>query len=220
MRNVLFFSILFSVFLVFNQCSKTPVYPITPEIEYKSITKYGNGDSLKISVNFKDGDGDLGLSSEDTYSPYNLYDFVKDNNGNVIQYGQQSGMPPYNCVDYDTLHYNGSKTTDTLWVKRNPFYYNYWVDILIKQPDNSFQIFDLKQQLCMDFNSRFPRLSTDKGPLRGTLDFKIVMSYLLVDPTFYNDNFYNKTIKFRVTIADRALHKSNSIVTDEVLINF
>ena len=61
-------------------CLNEPVYPNTPQIEFKGFSRYildaGTGvgqqkrDSLIITIGFKDGDGDLGnnlpLSSTDS----------------------------------------------------------------------------------------------------------------------------------------------------------
>lgn len=64
--------------LLFSACMKEPVYPDEPNISFNSITQQKKQDALgnpvvelKIAVNFKDGDGNLGLSEEDTLAPFN-----------------------------------------------------------------------------------------------------------------------------------------------------
>jgi len=62
--------------LAVSSCINPPDYPDTPSIEFKTITKErfrtdgGLIDSVKVTVSFKDGDGDLGLSNQDTNPPY------------------------------------------------------------------------------------------------------------------------------------------------------
>jgi hypothetical protein len=74
-------SLLYQSFLVLcilamvYACNKPPVYPIEPRIEFKGIESYSvvsqgaRLDSLIIITRFEDGDGDLGLSSEDEKVP-------------------------------------------------------------------------------------------------------------------------------------------------------
>ncbi|WP_324671189.1 hypothetical protein [Hymenobacter sp. GOD-10R] len=62
--------------LAVSSCIATPDYPDTPEISFKSITQQrfktddGTFDSVKVTISFRDGDGDLGLSNDDTNPPY------------------------------------------------------------------------------------------------------------------------------------------------------
>jgi hypothetical protein len=73
--------IFIGAFLGFIACTKAPEYPKEPIIKYNSFTKFTNfsgntggtqlQDSIIISVDFTDGDGDLGLSVEDlAQEPY------------------------------------------------------------------------------------------------------------------------------------------------------
>ena len=67
-------------------CYKEPVYDIKPEISFKEIRKEiridpftgANKDSVIISLNFKDGDGDLGLDEEEkaTAEKNNGYNYL------------------------------------------------------------------------------------------------------------------------------------------------
>ena len=57
-------------------CVSAPNYPVVPEIDFKEVrvTHVPAGtqdavDTLKFVLNFRDGDGDLGLSPEDLKSP-------------------------------------------------------------------------------------------------------------------------------------------------------
>jgi hypothetical protein len=56
-------------------CNKPPHYPVEPKIEFRRIESYPvfnqgtKKDSLVIVTRFEDGDGDLGLSSEEVLVP-------------------------------------------------------------------------------------------------------------------------------------------------------
>jgi hypothetical protein len=63
-----------------SSCLNPPNYPIVPEIDFKDVqvvrVPASNGnlatDTLKFAINFRDGDGDLGLSDQDiTVAPWN-----------------------------------------------------------------------------------------------------------------------------------------------------
>ncbi|UOQ50977.1 hypothetical protein [Hymenobacter cellulosivorans] len=65
-----------------TSCLEAPDYPIEPRIDFKElrVVRYSPGggfiptDTIKVTVDFTDGDGDLGLSTEtggDINAPYN-----------------------------------------------------------------------------------------------------------------------------------------------------
>ncbi|MBK0403851.1 hypothetical protein I5M27_12700 [Adhaeribacter sp. BT258] len=67
--------------LLFSACMKEPVYPSEPQIEFKSITGKTIFDEfrqteiaeIKITINFKDGDGNLGIDNAnpaDSLAPF------------------------------------------------------------------------------------------------------------------------------------------------------
>ena len=73
--------------LVFSSCFDPPIFPAVPEIEFEKIEFVdAQTDSLILYLNFKDGDGDLGLDNEDlnfiSY-PYNNAFFFQENNGSL-----------------------------------------------------------------------------------------------------------------------------------------
>jgi hypothetical protein len=57
-------------------CNTDPIYPAIPEIEMGSVRIYKNRlgkDSMVIlKINYKDGDGDLGLNESDSLPPFNF----------------------------------------------------------------------------------------------------------------------------------------------------
>jgi hypothetical protein len=72
-RLLLLFTVLT---LALSSCVKHEVYPIEPIIEYKDFIKIPDGSGIDnkayLIINFTDGDGDIGLKTDDTLPPYNV----------------------------------------------------------------------------------------------------------------------------------------------------
>jgi hypothetical protein len=58
-------------------CVKKTTYSTTPEISFNSFTPYV-GDSADIDINFKDGDGDIGVGSNDSMRTMWINYYYKD----------------------------------------------------------------------------------------------------------------------------------------------
>jgi hypothetical protein len=75
--------------IISGSCFDPPEFPIAPQIEYEDIQFKGapfpEDDSLILFIRFKDGDGDLGLSSglEDNLPPFNSVFFYQESNGDI-----------------------------------------------------------------------------------------------------------------------------------------
>jgi hypothetical protein len=70
MKRGNFLCYFFVLFLgsILTGCQKEDSYPVTPEIEFKSLLKHESAsgqDSLELIFSFTDGDGDLGTPSSD-----------------------------------------------------------------------------------------------------------------------------------------------------------
>lgn len=81
MKYISFILSLFTLKILFLQsCTEKPSFSTTPEIEYagiQHISFFRDGivparfsDSIYISIKFRDGDGDLGLNTDETAPPY------------------------------------------------------------------------------------------------------------------------------------------------------
>ena len=76
--------------VVFGACFDPPEFGNNPAIEFKGVSfgKTENGDEeLIVSVNFKDGDGDMGLSAtvpEHAQNPYHDINFFANDNGQLF----------------------------------------------------------------------------------------------------------------------------------------
>jgi hypothetical protein len=82
----------FVVTIVFGSCFDPPHHPAAPEIEFDRVEytdgEFPDGDELIIYLNFKDGDGDLGLDAGDLryrIYPYNDAFFYLGNNGQLTE---------------------------------------------------------------------------------------------------------------------------------------
>jgi hypothetical protein len=69
-------------------CFNPPEFPSTPQIEFNNVEfrvvgGFSDPDSLILSINFKDGDGDLGLSTQDLDSPVHVTNFFTGQNGEL-----------------------------------------------------------------------------------------------------------------------------------------
>jgi hypothetical protein len=216
----------------FNACFSPPNYPIAPQINYNSLY-YGKStnplkqDSIVLSINFKDGDGDLGL--DDSYitdTTFALQFYYQFSNGSIVNYKAKRLNPnlnlpdfvtPYNCTNWEVRKDSKKLVTDTVYTKFNPNYYNIFVDFYSKNNDGSFTKFDPASYFIypncsvQGFNGRFPVLAKDPGkksPLDGVINYSMLSFN-------FDDLFSIHTLKLQITIQDRALHKSNTIETPE-----
>ncbi len=165
-----------ALLLTLAACIKEPGFSDVPSIlalpfEHRILSspdRLGNRvlrDSVVFQVAFQDGDGDLGITS-DEYSG--------------------KGDPKLKGLN------------------------NYIVRVLRKTGAAYKEVFP-----TVSYSSFFPPLKPDgkRGPIEGTLRFS---------QTFYQDFTkpqQNKdTLKFQIKIIDRALHESNVIETDTVMV--
>jgi hypothetical protein len=169
--------------LAVSSCLSPPDFPSTPSIEFKALkveridtnpnlTPY---DHVVVTVSFKDGEGDLGLTDADKTadSPYRQY--LADGSMN-----------------------------------RN--YYNYFITIFRKNSQGTFEPVPLKDPR-FPYDSTYPPLDpvgSKPAPLKGELNFTTDI-FIDTDTPIRS----GETIRFEVSIMDRALHESNKITTSE-----
>jgi len=92
-------------------CKEDPDISKTPEISFESLSLYknisGKDSMIVLRINYKDGDGDLGLNGSDTFPPfnygnmayYNLFVTYEVKNGNTWE-------KILNPSTNDTIKYN------------------------------------------------------------------------------------------------------------------
>jgi hypothetical protein len=102
MKDFKYISILTVVcFAVFSSCVKEKKFPPQPIIEFKDYISHGL-DSADCIINFKDGDGDIGILRDDSITPddYKMKYLYKDVDG---------VFKPFDAIDsttvMDTLFY-------------------------------------------------------------------------------------------------------------------
>lgn len=110
------------VFLAASSCYRAPEFPIEPTISFNSIKFYDvvkqpnsdprlgpPKDSLVITINFQDGDGDLGVEGNENDPPFHSYFFVTvDNrkveypgNNTLLKYDPENPtLPPLTCENH------------------------------------------------------------------------------------------------------------------------
>ena len=76
--------IFFAGVIFLTSCKKPETYPVIPHIDFSNFTKTQNANGVDekgiLELSFTDGDGDIGLSPDDTTAPFNkgsvyYYDF-------------------------------------------------------------------------------------------------------------------------------------------------
>tara|TARA_B100001287_G_scaffold180271_1_gene151999 strand:+ start:751 stop:1491 length:741 start_codon:yes stop_codon:yes gene_type:complete len=238
MRKLFFYILTFIIIGCDNNNDISEIPFISHEsISFKKSQDNIIQDSLILTINFTDGDGDLGLSNEEIYYPYHPYNAIIDENLNWITIGSKEITPPlyvyepngllslysnednrpsFNCENYIIDTISSSTELDTFYIQKNENNKNIYVEFY-KKVGNDFELIDWKKIFdeeygCgIDFNSRFPPLNIGNSSqlLNGKLRYGMV-SYGF-DMVLKNDIF-----KLKVYIKDRALNQSNIIETPEV----
>ena len=219
-----------------NSVSEQPVISFENIIFKKSENNFTQ-DSLILTINFIDGNGDLGLSNEENGYPYHQYNAIIDENFNWVTIGSNEVTPPlyiyepngaltlfsdidnrspFNCNEYiiDTL--NSSNLLDTFLIQKNINNKNIYIEFF-KKNGNDFElidwtrVFDQEYGCGIDFNSRFPPLNIGNAnqALQGKLRYGMV-SY------GFENVLENNIFKLKIFIKDRALNTSNIIESTEV----
>ena len=213
--------LLFFSLLALAACYEEPEFPDEPRIDFESVrfvestSPTSPEDTLKITVSFKDGDGDLGIIPPGQH----FYDSVF--NGKYIRYRELEGtsndtLPALNCSNYRTGYFNNNggfvasgertKITDTIYVRPNPLYYNFFIQLYTVKNGQAkeFDFVEFNYPSCgISPNGRF-RLnnSNQNKALSGTITYNFNSQFLL--PFFSDDS-----LKLRVRIADRSGNLSN-----------
>ena len=235
-----------SILIIIIGCQENDV-PITisdiPEISFKEI-EFIEGqtvfdqDTLRLTLLFQDGDGDLGLRPDgvDTEDPYHDNWFYTKSDGTFVTLADRSLpgfdtlLPPYE-FPYTCINYSETNETDTFYTEANEFHYNIHVKYYVKE-NGIFTEFDWLTAFspnCGDrfyYYGRFPVIWVNpSSPITSPIvigddSFKItVTSPYSGELEYYMKSavfqllFRGKTIKLKVKIYDRSLNSSNWIET-------
>lgn len=206
----------------FWSCRELPTYPTIPYIEYNDVFfKKGElTDTLFVSLEFQDGDGDLGLHPDfDSGQPYNAIYYWRKDDGDLLTYADRSDpaydtIPPYEFPYFCTTY--SIEESDTFWIQQNLDHFNIFVDFYVKK-NGEFTLYDWitanPPQCGETYNGRFPILNTSgqERPLEGTLKYGITGAGFEVI-------FKRDTLKLELRIQDRALQKSNIVQSKEFVL--
>ena len=102
------------IFMLLISCEDERSFPATPSITFNRVEFRDGGttspfDSLVVYIDFKDGDGDLGLSATQVDPPYNESEYFFDDQGKLLtirsrSLSQYTYLPPYekpySCTNY------------------------------------------------------------------------------------------------------------------------
>ena len=211
-----------------------------PEISLKSVefinSESNSGlDTVKIKLNFTDGDADLGFSLStgygDPYLPYIYYYWengllkeTTDPNGvELIKINDIDTLPDFNCSSYII-----DEGLDTIYVSYNRYHTNLWIDIFTTENNDltyfEWPITDSKDRCLWRFDVRFPFPEPDKiveyppyfkikpqNEYSGELEYNFIWGG-------FNYFFKDQEISIKIQIVDRALNSSNVIFTPPIKI--
>ncbi|PIB36136.1 hypothetical protein BFP72_12390 [Reichenbachiella sp. 5M10] len=223
--------------LCLDSCTEPDPFPDTPNISFEDITYYETDvatDTLTLSFNFEDGDGDLGLSSEEIYYPYNDLFYIVDSaiiqnevmrDFRFVEYNDPNVYPPFYKIaltEFGGSYVFHSDTDDrpsfscedyeideldTLYIVKNDFRNNIYVKFF-RDRGNGFEEYNYKDanafECGLSFDGRFPIL--DKDNIGTSLQGTI--KYKIQSASF-RVVFRNYPMKLQFYIYDRALNPSN-----------
>jgi hypothetical protein len=241
-RVILTSFIIISMLLLFAGCFAIDNLPDTPRISFKDLkfTNKGPGlEFLSLTIDFQDGNGDIGLGKDELSFPYHPFDVIVDSNNKLVTISNKVVPPFYaeapnntltlfsnfdnrsdfNCLDYElleiNLNTNGATTRkDTVYISRNENNKNIFVEYYRKR-GGTYQFIDwirvTSAEACgISFDSRFPVF--DAESIGKPLQGSITYKMISsgIDEVLRSDTF-----RLKVRIKDRALNESNTVTTPD-----
>ncbi len=192
-------------------------FPTVPEISFNALeyVETSGADSLIVTVNFRDAEGDLGLNPRDLDPPFNELDYLRDASGNLITYANRPPeAPSFNNRDWVIFPLiNNQQVRDTIWVRENPNHYNIFVKFFIKRSGEYTEFRWSDPPYFTNFNGRFPRIIPDDR--QRAVEGQIRYGMLSLG---WNSIFRNDTLRLDIEIQDRALNRSNTASTPDFTI--
>lgn len=210
-----YIGIIFICALISSCVTPPDNFPSVPEITFSGVEFVpipNASDSLIVSVDFRDAEGDLGLNPRDINPPFNALNYMRDNSGRLITYSNRPpNAPSYNPLDWaiDPLVDN-IMVQDTVWVEINPDHNNIFVRFFIKR-GGQYQEFKWSDPpYFTTFSGRFPRILTEDRAraIEGNIQYGMLSSG-------WRSIFRNDTIRIDIQIQDRNLNKSNIVSTPD-----
>lgn len=237
-KSIQISSIIFILNLV--ACVSPPDFSDIPEISFQNLryVQYENArDSLKLTFNFQDGDGDIGLGPNEVAFPFHSYNYVIDADGEVVKYSN-SIKPPlytvldtinhsekkflnsedirtvYNCSDYLLVKVSDTKS-DTLFVNINEYSKGLHLDFYRKR-NGEYNIIDFASEFgnadcsVVDFSARIPFFDIENigKAIYGEITYSMFSRGF---PVILRQD----TFRLEFYIYDHSLNKSNVVITPD-----
>ncbi len=218
-----------------SSCEPLPELAIEPKIFFNDVIFVPGGepggfaaqDTLRVLIDFEDGDGNLGIEADNDDSVYQEFYYLTPtghlianfDENRVIRFGEP-GQPEFNFEDWFVGFQNGDSIADTVRVQYNENFHNFFIDFYQrKDTNNDGDITDDEDYEKIDiasifggvagfgFNARFFVLNTSESdrPLRGTLTYEMISAFR-ISPVFRNN-----TLKVEIKIRDRNFNESNVV---------
>ncbi|XOV93681.1 MAG: hypothetical protein ACFHWX_03020 [Bacteroidota bacterium] len=241
MRKLIKYILILIIIPTLFSCYREENISEVPYIEFRNLS-YIPGpsyDSLVLSFYFEDGNGDVGLFSEETFPPYHPFDFVIDSEDSIVTLNSDSKPPfrlitpgsgqeqfysetdnraPYNCEDYAIIALGQtSDAVDTFFIKKNEYHYNLHLTFLRKingvYTEVNLETAFGTSNCTISFDGRIPVFDEEtlkaKRPVRGTITYPMTSGGFPF--IFGNDEF-----KIEFYIYDFELNKSNVTSTPDL----
>ena len=133
------------------------------------------------------------------------YYFFPEQKSHFSDYDNRPKM--YGCDFYEII------AQDTLYIARNEFYYNFYIDFEVKVgenyiPVNFMEIFNTSNCLLGNFNGRIPYFPEGRNG---------IITYSMFSQGFHLA-FLDKTMRANFFIYDRAKNKSNIVYTPDFVL--
>lgn len=221
-------------------CEESLEFPIEPAVSFEEvqwIQMPDVADSISLTFQFQDGDGDVGLSLDNDFVPYHPFDLILDAKDHVVKKGsdvqppfyrlspnggrkflsEKDIRPDFNERDYitiDSVLGTGTLLQDTLFIHRNLFNKNIYVTILKKIDGHFFSVNQSMCGSCSEVSGRLPEMDfqSNEKVQTGRLNFTFAADYM-------GEIAEEDTIKLRFFIFDRELHQSNIEESSELVLS-
>jgi hypothetical protein len=193
---------------MFSACFDAPEFDVTPEISFNKIDfretpSAGDYDTLVLYINFKDGDGDLGLDDNYLDEPFNsafyylaagpqLKDTVKATTTVVYE-----NNPPYNA--FFLLLSNGKGPLVTNRTRSTPGF-------------ESLPIYD--QNSCLNYSYTEVLVPASLNAVDATYNITDTLNdqtgndyYLIEEALYYKSNVYHNNIEVKFWVLENGIYK-------------
>jgi hypothetical protein len=173
-----------------SACFDAPEFNIIPEItfnkiKFKEVPGGGTNDSLILTINFRDGDGDLGINPDEVEAPFNnFFHYLADGTGDTTRVA--TGL----VGAYTVIRTNGATGKLVTNRTRNEPNYGY---LPLYDPNSCLNYSETQVLVREDDNIVDDSYNIIKDTLIGSVNYLIVREALLFKT---NPNHYNIDVRF------------------------